>query len=122
MARKTASELRAELEKAELAEKAATEGLDVSVERFGALYEGIVDGTPEQLIELQSAFKEMVTAIKGNWRYRGRPVMTADQREKAVAATNLSKARKAVAEGSATKEQVSLVKNAEAAKAAKATA
>lgn len=122
MARKSAEQLRKELEAAEALEHEATEGLSEAQAAYDEAFEGIIDGTPEQLEELQVAFRGLVEAVKANWRYRGLPTMTAERRAKAVAATNLSKARKAVEAGTATDEQVELVQEAEARKQEKATA
>lgn len=94
MARKTVEELQLALEKAQEAEALATDGLDHASDRFNAAYDGIIDGTPEQLAELKLAFGDLVAAVKANWRYRGRPVMTEEARTKAVAATKKSQAKR----------------------------
>lgn len=116
---KTVEQLEAALAKAREQEAAATGGLEESQEAFTMHLDGIVEGTPEQLIALQSTFKDFVAAIKANWRYRGRPVMTEEQRNKAVEATKRSNekraAREAVEAGTATPEQVALA-SGEAAK------
>lgn len=94
MAKRTVEQLEAALAKAREQEANATGGLEESKAAFDSALIDIIDGTPEQLLELQSAFKDFVGAIKANWRYRGRPVMTEDQRTKAVEATKKSLAKR----------------------------
>lgn len=127
MAKKTVAELEAALEKARELEVTATEGLAGALETYGEAYapfevdeDGNVGGTPEELDVLQEAFRGLVGAIRANWKYRDLPTQTEERRLKAIAATNLSKARKAIKEGTATDEQVELVAAADAAKSAKA--
>lgn len=127
MAKKTAAELREALAQAEALEAQATEGLtdavtayEAAMEPFGLDGDGNVGGSPEELEVLIGAQREMVQAIRANWKFRGLPTQTEERRAAAIAATNLSKARKAVKEGTATDEQVALVEAADAAKAAKA--
>ena len=127
MAKKTAAELREALAKAEELEAQATEGLtgaveafDNAMEPFGIDGEGNVGGTPEELEVLIAAQRDLVSAIRANWKYRGMPTQTEERRAAAIHATNLSKARKAIKEGTATDEQVALVEQADAEKAAKA--
>ena len=94
MAKRTVADLEAALEKAKAAEAEATGGLEETEAAFTTALTGLVDGTPEQLIEVQTHFKAYISAIKANWRYRGRPVMTEEQRAKAVEATKKSLAKR----------------------------
>lgn len=126
MAKKTAAELREALAKAEALEAEATQGLteaqaayDTAMEPFAMDEDGNVGGSPEELEVLIATQRDLVSAIRANWKFRGLPTQTEARRAAAIHATNLSKARKAIKEGTATDEQVKLVEDHEAAKAAK---
>lgn len=127
MAKKTAAELREALAKAEELEAQATEGLteslatyNTAMEPFGLDENGNVAGSPEELEVLIGAQRDLVSAIRANWKFRGLPTQTEERRAAAIYATNLSKARKAIKEKTATDEQKALVKEHEARKAAAA--
>lgn len=91
---KTAEQLRHELERLENMETQINGDLTVSRDAFTSAYEGIEDGTPEQLAELKDAFTNYTKALRAFWKYNGRPVLTEAQRAKGREAAAKHKAKK----------------------------
>lgn len=98
---KTIEQLQAALEKAQETQALATEGLSVAVAAhgeamapFGVDEDGNVGGTPEELELVLSATRDLVTAIRANWKFRGLPTQTEERRAKAIEATKKSQAKR----------------------------